>query len=80
VTHDPGAHLGFGKMREIASTNGFNVLVHGHTHNSNIKLERDVLFINPGSPTNPSPPFLAKPSVALLRVTKENIIPKIVQI
>ena len=80
VTQNPGAHLGLGKMREIASTNGFNVLIYGHTHSSSIKWERDVLFINPGSPTNPSPPFLAKPSVALLRVTKESTIPKIVQI
>jgi putative phosphoesterase len=80
VTHNPGAHLGLGRMRKIASANGFSVLVYGHTHSSNIKWERDVLFINPGSPTNPSPPFLVKPSVALLRVTKESIIPEIVHI
>jgi putative phosphoesterase len=80
VMHNPGAYLGTGKMRKIASTNGFNVLVYGHTHSSNIKWERDVLFINPGSPTNPPPLFLAKPSVALLRVTKEGIIPEIVHV
>jgi len=34
--------------------------------------------INPGSPTNPLPPFVAKPTVALLKVTKEKIIPEIV--
>lgn len=80
VTHNPGAHLGTGRMREIADENGFNVLIYGHTHNSNIKWERNILFINPGSPTSPSPPFLAKPSVALLRVTKERIIPEIIHI
>jgi uncharacterized protein len=80
VTHNPGAHLGTGRMREIADANGFNVLIYGHTHSSNIKWERDILFINPGSPTNPSPPFLAKPSVALLRVTRERITPEIVHI
>jgi len=80
VTHDPGAHFGTRRMREIAVANGFNVLIYGHTHSSNIKWEGDILFINPGSPTNPSPPFLAKPSVALLRVTRERIIPAIVNI
>jgi len=78
--HDPGALFGMSKMREIVKQNGFNVLVYGHTHNANIKWEGDVLFINPGSPTNPIPPFIVKPSVGLLRVTKEKITPEIVQI
>jgi len=80
VTHNPGTHFGTGRMHEIADANGFNVLIHGHTHNSSIKWDRDILFLNPGSPTNPSPPFLAKPSVALLRVTRESVHPEIVNI
>jgi putative phosphoesterase len=80
VTHNPGTLFGSGRMHEIAETNSFNVLVHGHTPSSSIKWDGDILFINPGSPTNPSPPFLAKPSVALLRVTKESIHPEIVNI
>ncbi|MBX5321382.1 MAG: metallophosphoesterase [Candidatus Bathyarchaeota archaeon] len=80
VMHDPGTLFGMGKMREIAKQNGFDVLVYGHTHHPNIKWESNVLFINPGSPTNPLPPFIAKPTVALLRVTKEKIFPEIVQV
>ena len=80
VTHNAGAHLGTGRMREIARENDFNVLIYGHTHSSNIKWEKAALFLNPGSPTNPSPPFLAKPSVALLRVTKEKIVPEIIRV
>lgn len=80
VTHNPGARFGMRKMREIAKANGFDVLVYGHTHSSNVRWEGKVLFINPGSPTDPSPPFLAKPTVALLRVTKENITPQIISI
>ncbi len=80
VMHDPGTLFGMGKMREIAKQNSFNVLVYGHTHNSNVKWEGTTLFINPGSPTNPLPPFITKPSVALLRVTKEKIMPEIIQI
>jgi len=80
VTHNPEALFGIRKMREIAKKNGFDVLVYGHTHNSGIKWEENTLFINPGSPTNPLPPFIAKPTVALLRVAKEKITPAIVQI
>lgn len=80
VMHDPRSLFRVGKMREIAKKNYFNVLVYGHTHNSSVKWDDDTLFINPGSPTNPIPPFIIKPTVALLRVTKENITPEIIQI
>jgi len=80
VIHDPGALFGMGKMREIVKQNDFNVLVYGHTHNSGIKWDRNILFINPGSPTNPIPPFITKPSVALVRITKDAITPEIVHI
>jgi hypothetical protein len=80
VMHDPGALFGMRKMREIAKQNGFNAFVYGHTHTSNVKWEESTLFMNPGSPTNPIPPFITKPSVGLLWVTKEKIAPQIVQI
>jgi putative phosphoesterase len=80
VMHDPGALFGMGKMREIVKQYSFNVLVYGHTHHPNIKWEGNILFINPGSPTNPLPPFIAKPTVALLKVTRERILPEIIQL
>jgi putative phosphoesterase len=80
VMHDPGALFGMGKMREIAKQNSFDVLVYGHTHSSSIKWEGKTLFINPGSPTNPIPPLITKPTLALLKITKEKIVPEIIQI
>ncbi len=80
VTHDPGALFGMKKMRETAAKNGFDVLVYGHTHSANIRRDEKTLFINPGSPTNPVPPFITKPTVALLKITQEKITPEIVQI
>jgi len=80
VMHDPKTLFGRGKMREIAKQNGFNVLVYGHTHNANVKWEGKTLYINPGSPTDPMASFINKPSVALLKVTKEDITPEIVHI
>jgi len=80
VVHAPGTLFGMGKARDIAAKNGFNALVYGHTHNASIKWEENVLFINPGSPTNPLPPFIAKPTVGLLKITKEKMYPAIVQV
>jgi len=80
VMHDPSTLFGRGKMREIAKQNGFNVFVYGHTHNPNIKWEGKTLYINPGSPTNPMSSYANRPSVALLKITKEAVIPEIIQI
>ena len=80
VMHDPSTLFGMGKMREIAKRNCFNVFVYGHTHNSSIKWEGKTLYINPGSPTNPIPSFINRPSVALLKITREAITPEIIHI
>jgi len=79
VIHDPDILYGMDKMRELVKTNGFDVLVYGHTHNANIKWEENILYINPGSPTSPSS-LLNKPSVALIKITKDSIIPEIIYI
>jgi len=79
VMHNPDTLYGMDRMRELTKTNMFDVLVYGHTHNANIKWEEKILYINPGSPTSPSS-LLNKPSVALLKVTKDAIIPEIIYI
>jgi len=79
VFHDPRALWGLGGIRKIARENDFDALIFGHTHKPFVKEEHGFLFINPGSPTNPLPPLLAKPSVGLLKVTKEKIEPRIVK-
>ncbi len=80
VMHNPSALFGMSKMREIVRMHDFNALVYGHTHSPNVKWERSTLFMNPGSPTNPIPPFITKPTVGLLKVSKDKIEPEIVQI
>ncbi len=79
VMHDPDVLNSSDRMVEIAKENAFNVLVFGHTHAPRIKWEGETLFINPGSPTDPSS-FLSKPSVGLLRVTRKTITPQIIDI
>jgi hypothetical protein len=80
VTHDPGTLSGTRRMCEIAQQNSLDVLVYGHTHSSNVRWEGNTLFVNPGSPTNPILPFIVKPSVAVLKITRERIVPEIIQI
>jgi putative phosphoesterase len=79
VIHNPDILYGMDQMRELTKTNGFDVLVYGHTHNANIKWEENILYINPGSPTNPSS-LLNKPSVALIKITQNLITPEIIYI
>ena len=78
VMHDPNPPFGKRRIREIATQNGFDVFVYGHTHSSRIKWEGSRLYINPGSPTDPDRPYINKPSVGLLKITKKEIKPKIV--
>jgi putative phosphoesterase len=80
VIHDPGIFMGTKKMKTMARENDFSVLVFGHTHRPSLKQEEGIILINPGSPTNPLPPFLTKPTVALLKITKEKIEPEIIEI
>ncbi|MFQ6080800.1 MAG: metallophosphoesterase family protein [Candidatus Bathyarchaeia archaeon] len=80
VVHNPGALWGTRRMKRVAKQNNLDVLVFGHTHRPTFRREEGILFINPGSPTNPLPPLLTKPTIALLRVTKERIEPEIVKI
>jgi len=80
VMHDPGALFGSKKMREIAKDNSLHVLIYGHTHSPKIKWKEGTLFINPGSPTNPIPPFITRPSVAVITVTRDRITPRIIAI
>ncbi len=80
VIHDPNALWGMGEMRRIANENKFDVLVFGHTHKQFVKWEDEVLFVNPGSPTNPLPPIFVKPTVGLLLITREGIKPHIIRV
>jgi putative phosphoesterase len=78
VTHDPSVE-GASTLKEAAVQLGFHVFVYGHTHLARIEWAENILFINPGSPTDPVS-VMSKPSVALLKVTKETITPQIVEL
>ncbi|MDI6807100.1 MAG: metallophosphoesterase [Candidatus Aenigmarchaeota archaeon] len=72
VVHDAGI-FGTEKMKRIARENNFDILVFGHTHRQFLMEDEGRIFINPGSPTNPLPPFLIKPSIALLKIDEKKV-------
>jgi putative phosphoesterase len=79
VMHDPAILFGFSRMRELTKQNGFNVFVYGHTHVADIKWEGKTLYINPGSATVPAS-VMSKPSVGMLKITKETVTPQIIEL
>lgn len=79
VVHDAGL-WGMGRRERIARENDFDILVFGHTHKPFLKKRGGVWFINPGSPTNPLPPLLVRPTVGLLIVTEEKVEPVIIRL
>jgi len=68
------------EMKRLAKEKGLNVLVFGHTHRQSVRWDDDVLFMNPGSATDPLPPMLVKPTVGLLLITEEKVEPLIVRV
>jgi uncharacterized protein len=77
VMHDQNILERLGSMEEIGKANEFDVFVYGHTHIANVLWEGKILYLNPGSPTDPAG-ILNKPSVAVLKITRENITPQII--
>lgn len=70
VVHDGIPSLRSGRLKKLAKQNGFDVLIFGHTHRSSVKKEDGVLYINPGSPTQP---LFSKASVGVLKVSRKKI-------
>jgi len=68
------------KMTTLMKEQACNVIIHGHTHRPSLRKENNTIIINPGSPTNPLPPIITKPTVGLLKITKENIWPEIIEL
>jgi len=79
VIHDQNILDGLDSMEEIVKVNEFDVFVYGHSHIANVSREGKILYINPGSPTDPAG-ILNRPSVAILKITRENITPQIINL
>ena len=78
VIHDQNVLSELSKSGNAESSE-FDVYVYGHTHVANIKWDGKILYINPGSPTDPSS-LIGTPSVGLLKITKDTITPQIINL
>lgn len=75
VVHDGMPLLRSGRLRGLAKREGFDVLVSGHTHRGSVKEEDGILYVNPGSPTQP---LFSKASVGILKISEARVEAKIV--
>lgn len=74
VVHDGVPLLRSGRLEELAKGEGFDVLIFGHSHRGSIRGD-GVLYVNPGSPTQP---LFSKTSVAVLWVGRSRVEAKII--
>ena len=70
VVHDGIPVLRSGRLKELAKREDFDVLVFGHSHRGSVKEEDGVLYVNPGSPTQP---MFSEASVGVLKVSKKKV-------
>ena len=72
VMHDPSVFMAQTKWRKLSKKTALTFSFMGIRIRSKIKWEEKTLYINPGSPTDPHH-LSNKPSVGLLKITKETI-------
>lgn len=75
VVHDGILLLRGSRLKALAEREGFDVLIFGHSHRGSVREDGGVLYVNPGSPTQP---LFSKASVAVLKVSKGKIKAEIV--
>jgi len=83
VVHDVGLSWILGvtdKARAIANEHDFDVLVIGHYHRPFIRKDGGRLYVCPGSPIDPIPLMLTKPTIGLLIITEDGIMPVILEV
>ncbi|MHA2245629.1 MAG: metallophosphoesterase family protein [Candidatus Hodarchaeales archaeon] len=72
VTHGSGGPSEYFKrvLNEFNEDPQPNIIVSGHTHKPMAKIDNNILFINPGSPTDRY--FASRNTIALLEIEKKN--------
>lgn len=64
------------RLKRVAEEYDLDALVSGHTHRSGVKKNK-IIYVNPGSPTNP---IFSKKSYGSLKITRDSIEPEIVYV
>jgi len=79
LVHGSGSPFGIKERikKEFIGDN-VNVIVFGHTHQSLIEWDEDILFFNPGSPTDKF--FTTKNSIGILYIDKDKVWGEIIEL
>ncbi len=64
----------------LMERNDIDLLIYGHTHRPSIYRKKGFVLLNPGSPTTPIPPFIIKPSIAIVTIRSREIAVRIVKL
>lgn len=79
LIHGSGAPFGIKeRIREEFIDERVNVIVFGHTHRALMEWDENILFFNPGSPTDKI--FTSKNSIGVLYVDKDKVWGEIIEI
>lgn len=75
--HTYSVKYGTQRLFYAAKENGYNIVLYGHTHTSNILYEDGIYLVNPGSCSQPRN---SKASYAVIDITKSGIMPIIIEL
>ena len=75
--HTYGVKYGIERLMESAKSNGYDIVLYGHTHVSKILYDDGVYIVNPGSCSQPRE---GKASYAVIDITDGGIMPVIIEL
>ncbi|HDN01927.1 MAG TPA: YfcE family phosphodiesterase [Candidatus Bathyarchaeota archaeon] len=64
----------------LMDKNDIDLLIYGHTHRPSLYRRKGFTLLNPGSPTIPIPPFIIKPSIAIVTIRSRETTIKMVKL
>lgn len=70
--HYYGVSMGTGRLEEEALARGFNVVMYGHTHKPEVKMEEKLTVLNPGSISYPRQ-WGHEPSYILMDIDRDGV-------
>ena len=75
--HLHSVKYGLSRLIESAKANQYDIVLYGHTHIAKTLYEDGIYIVNPGSCSSPRE---GKPSYAVIDITKQGIMPIIIEI
>ena len=75
--HNYNVKYGTQRLSETAKANCYDIVLYGHTHIAKILYEDGIYIVNPGSCSSPR---AGKASYAVIDITKQGLMPIIIEV